>query len=113
MIKIRKLISTTDMAKISLLIFSKHSLHAKRITVATVSATGKQKPKITASKILPFFRKPCFTESIKNQIRYSHECKRMLKIIINPIVKLFTPNGVSHTKPSRNKRPNNRYPRFL
>ncbi|MCI6147234.1 MAG: hypothetical protein SPJ98_10405 [Sodaliphilus sp.] len=43
------------MAKISLLIFSKHSLHAKRITVATVSATGKQKPKITASKILPFF----------------------------------------------------------
>ncbi len=37
----------------------------------------------------------------------------MLKIIINPIVKLFTPNGVSHTKPSRNKRPNNRYSRFL
>ena len=37
----------------------------------------------------------------------------MLKIIILPIIKLFTPNGVSYTKPSRNKRPNNRYSRFL
>ena len=33
----------------------------------------------------------------------------MLKIIILPIIKLFTPNGVSYTKPSRNKRPCNRY----
>lgn len=97
------------MAKISLLIFPNIAYMQSGLQLQPSVPQESKNLKSQRQKYSLFFRKPCFTESIKNQIRYSHECKRMLKIIINPIVKLFTPNGVSNAKPHRNKRSCNRY----